>query len=285
MPRYCANVSWLFTDVPFLRRFEAAAAAGFEGAEFLWPSPDQLEGRSVDDLAAAIQASGLEVPAFNFDSGDTSAGWRGLAGVPEGRAALRANIPVVIGLAHRLGTRKLNLLAGNAASPATRAAQLDVLVDGIAEAADAVAPHGMWVMVEPLNAVEFGDYLVNDAATALAIIDRAGRPNVRYQSDIYHVAMAGEDPVAVIRAAAGRIGHVQFADCPGRHEPGTGSLDWTAILAALDETGYDDWIGLEYRPTDPASRDFSFLEPIGGSLRRAAERSGRGAADVDERGE
>ncbi len=268
MPRYCANVSWLFTDLPFLRRFEAAAAAGFEGVEFLWPSPDQLEGRSIDDLAAVIEASGVAVPAFNFDSGDTSAGWRGLGGVPEGRAALRANIPVVIGLATRLGTRKLNLLAGNETSPGSRATQLDVLVEGIREAADAVAPHGLWVMLEPLNAAEFGEYIVNDSATALAILDRVDRPNVRYQSDIYHAAMAGEDPVALIRSAGSRIGHLQFADCPGRHEPGTGSLDWTAILGALGEIGYDDWIGLEYRPTDPSSRDFGFVERLGGTLRR-----------------
>jgi hydroxypyruvate isomerase len=263
MARYDANVSMLFTDLPYLRRFEAAASAGFEAVEFLWPSAEQLEGRSVEQLGALIRSTGLHVPLFNFDAGDLSAGWRGLAGVPEARASFRANLPVAIGLAIELGCRKLNALAGNAASVGTRETQLEVLVEGLAEAAEMAAPAGICVMLEALNPVDFPSYLVLDSATALDVVTRTGRPNVRYQLDVYHAAAGGEDPIAVARAAAGRIGHVQFADFPGRHEPGTGVLDWSAILHALDEAGYDDWIGLEYRPTDGAYRDFRFLEAIG----------------------
>ena len=266
MARYDANLSMLFTDLPFLRRFEAAASAGFDAVEFLWPSPEQLEGWSIQQLGALIRSIGLKVPLFNLDAGDMSAGWRGLAGVPQARARFRANLPVAVGLAGELGCRKLNALAGNAASVETRQTQLDVLVEGLAEAAEMASSAGISVMLEALNPVDFPSYLVLDSATALNVVARTGRANVRYQLDVYHAVMGGEDPIAVARAATGLIGHVQFADYPGRHEPGTGTLDWRAILHALDSAGYDDWIGLEYKPTDPASRDFAFVGAIGGTL-------------------
>lgn len=266
MARYAANLSMLFTDLPFPRRFEAAASAGFEAVEFLWPSDEQLEGRSIPQLGALIRSTGLQVPLFNFDAGDVSAGWRGLAGVPEARARFRANLPVAIGLATELGCRKLNALAGNAASVETRETQLEVLAEGLDEAAEMASSAGISVMLEALNPVDFPNYLVLDSATALNVVARSGRSNVRYQLDVYHAVMGGEDPIAVARAAAGRIGHVQFADYPGRHEPGTGTLDWSAILDALDSAGYDGWIGLEYKPTNPTLRDFGFVEALGGRL-------------------
>jgi hydroxypyruvate isomerase len=266
MARYDANLSMLFTDLPFLRRFEAAASAGFDAVEFLWPSPEQLEGWSIQQLGALIRSIGLKVPLFNLDAGDMSAGWRGLAGVPEARARFRANLPVAIGLATELGCRKLNALAGNAASVGTRETQLEVLVEGLDEAAEMASSAGISVMLEALNPVDFPSYLVLNSATALDVVARTGRSNVRYQLDVYHAVMGREDPVAVVHAAAGHIGHVQFADHPGRHEPGTGTLDWRAILHGLDSAGYDDWIGLEYIPTDPASRDFAFVGAIDGTL-------------------
>ena len=209
------------------------------------------------------------MPLFNFDAGDMSAGWRGLAGVPEARAQFSANLPVAIGLATELGCRKLNALAGNAQSEDTRATQLKVLAEGLAEAAEMASPAEISIMLEALNPVDFPSYLVLDSATVLDVVARAGRPDVQYQFDVYHTVMGNEDPIAVAHAAAGHIGHVQFADYPGRHEPGTGTLDWRTILDALDAAGYDDWIGLEYKPTDPSSRDFAFLAAIGGALPRS----------------
>lgn len=254
----------LFTDVPFLRRFEAAAAVGFEAVEFLWPTRDQLAGRSIEQLVARVSSTGLKVALFNLDAGDMSAGWRGLAGVPEERARFRANLAVAVGLASELGCRKLNALAGNAASVETRETQLDVLVEALIEAAEMAAGVGISIMLEALNPVDFPSYLVLDSATALDVVARTGRPNVRYQFDVYHAKMGAEEPVAVAQVATSRIGHVQFADYPGRHEPGTGILDWNGILQALDSAGYDDWIGLEYVPTNPSSRDFAFLDTIAG---------------------
>ena len=267
MTRYAANLSMMFTDVPFLRRFEQAALAGFEAVEFLWPTREQLEGRPVEDLAGLIRSSGLQVGLFNFDAGDMAAGWRGLAGVPEARDRFRDNLPVAIGLAREVGCRKLNALAGVAASTETRQPQLGALVEGLTEAAEAAGQAGISVMLEALNPVDVPAYLVLDSGTALDVIARTKQPNVKFQFDVYHARMAGEDPVAVIAAAGNAIGHVQFADIPGRHEPGTGTTDWAGVLAALDAAGYADWIGLEYVPTDPRSRDFGFVTDIGGDLR------------------
>ena len=268
MARYAANLSMMFTDVPFLRRFEQAAEAGFEAVEFLWPSREQLEGRPVEDLAGLIRSNGLRVALFNFDAGDMAAGWRGLAGVPEARDRFRDNLPVAIGLAREVGCRKLNALAGVAATTETRQPQLGALVEGLTEAAEAAGQAGISVMLEALNPVDVPAYLVLDSGTALDVIARTKRPNVKFQFDVYHARMAGEDPVAVIAAAGNEIGHVQFADIPGRHEPGTGTTDWAGVLAALDAAGYADWIGLEYVPTDPRSRDFGFVTDIGGDLRQ-----------------
>jgi hydroxypyruvate isomerase len=266
MACYDANISMLFVDLPFLRRFEAAASAGFEAVEFLWPTPDQLDGLTIRQLGELIRRTGLRVPLFNLDAGDLSAGWRGLAGVPDARARFRANLPVAIELATDLGCKKVNALAGNAASSGTREAQLEVLVEGLIEAAEMCSPSGISVMLEALNVIDFPTYLVPDSAMALEVVARTGRSDVAYQFDVYHSAMAGEDPSIAAASAAHRIGHVQFADYPGRHEPGTGTLNWSAILRTLEQSGYDDWIGLEYIPTSPESRDFGFLEAIGGRL-------------------
>lgn len=139
-------------------------------------------------------------------------------------------------------------LAGNAASQQARPSQLGSLVEGLAEAAEIAASAGVSVMLEAVNPNDFPGYLVPNPATALDVVSRTGQRNVRYQLDVYHAVAAGEEVVAVIQTATGNIGHVQFADLPGRREPGTGSLDWSEILRALDVAGYDDWIGIVNRP-------------------------------------
>jgi hydroxypyruvate isomerase len=230
MARYAANLSMLFTDVPFLRRFEAAASAGFEAVEFLWPSEEQLEGWSIPQLGAHIRSTGLQVPLFNFDAGHMSAGWRGLAGVPEARARFRANLPVAIGLATELGCRKLNALAGNAASVETRETQLRVLVEGLDEAAEMASSAGISVMLEALNPVDFPSYLVPDSATALNVVARTSSSNVRYQFDVYHAVIGREDP------CSSRI--IRVATSPAR-APSTGGRSSTRSTRPATTTGSD----------------------------------------------
>jgi hydroxypyruvate isomerase len=272
MPRYAANLSFLFTDLPFLDRFAAAGAAGFRGVEFMWPTATELDGRSVEQFGAQVRASGLAVALFNLAGVDPAAGMHGLAGVPARREAFRACVVEGIELAREIGCRRVNALAGNAMKGERREDQLDCLVENLAWAADEAAGAGVTFCVEALNAVDFPRYLLPGSAAAIDVLRRVGRANVRFQLDTYHLAMAGENPAAVADAHGTLVGHVQFADCPGRHEPGTGSVPFDAVLAALDRIGYDDWIGLEYRPTDPALRDFGFVERLlDGRLERTAQ--------------
>jgi len=266
--RYAANVGFLFTDLPFLARFVAARDAGFEAVEFDWPTEDQLGAMTHQAFAAHVRSTGLAVSLFNLAGFDPLAGLHGMTGVPALRDAFRAHVPVAISLAMTLGCRKIHALAGNAIEGVGRESQLACLVENLTWVADQAAPVGIVITLEALNPVDFPRYLLPNPEAALRVVRSTGRANVRFQLDVYHLAMVGEDPSAVVDAAGPVIGHVQFADCPGRHEPGTGTLRFPDILAALRRNGYDDWIGLEYKPTDVTSRDFSFVErTLGGKLR------------------
>ena len=270
MRQFAANVSILFPTLPYLDRFRAASEAGFRAVESWWPTDPFAEGITADDIVRQAEKYDLETVLLNFAAGDMKAGDRGLAGDPARAAAFRANVPVAIDLARRLGCRKLNALAGNAISDPDRPAQVDVLAQSVAFAADAAAAAGMDVMLEALNPPEAPRYLLPGTDAVLDLIERVGRPNVAFQLDVYHVAMAGEDPIESIRRAGPRIGHVQLADMPGRHEPGTGELPFGAILDALDDAGYRGAIGLEFNPLDPAAPDFGCVARLGGELARPA---------------
>ncbi len=273
--RLVANLSMLFSRTPFLGRFDDAAQAGFDRVEFWWPRSEFAAGLTEDQVVEAVQRAGVRVAMLNFDGGDLPAGDRGLAGDPVRAAEFRANVPRALSLAERLGCAKLNALAGKADSAADGASQRALLRESISFAADASAAMGVTVLVEPLNVHETPGYLLPDVETALELIDDVSRPNVKILFDAYHVARSGDDPVAAVRQAAGRIGHVQIADLPGRHEPGTGELDFAEIFRALDAVGYADDIGLEYAPTNPGSPVFAFRQGLGEVLDEIAARNGR----------
>ncbi len=266
MRRFAANLSILFPTVPYMDRFSTAARAGFDLIETWWPADAFAAGASSDDIVGAAKGLGLETVLLNFPAGDMKAGDRGLAGDPERAGEFREYVPAALELARRLGARKLNALAGNALSDADRPRQLDLLVESVGFAADAAAEAGMEIMLELLNAAETPRYLLQHTSTVLDVIERVGRPNVKMQFDVYHVAMAGEDMFESIRRVGDRIGHVQLADMPGRHEPGTGSLPFPEILDALEAAGYHDVFALEFVPADPAAPDFSSVERLGGTL-------------------
>jgi len=266
MPQFAANVSILFPDVPFVQRFQVARECGFDAVEFRWPSPQALDGLSLAEFAKRVKATGLSVVLINFDAGDLPAGDRGLAGDPEGVDRFRANVPVALELASALGCRKLNALAGNARAGHPREELRELVVESVRFAAESADRHGASVMIEAVNSKDNPRYLLPTTESVLALIHRIGRPNVRYQLDVYHAAMAGEDPLQAITQARGLIGHVQVADVPGRHEPGTGTLPFDAILSALPASGYAGPIALEYVPVNPPARDFSFLRRWTGRL-------------------
>ena len=266
--RFCANVSILFTDAPFLARFARARAVGFTAVEFWWPAGEDL-GR----VEAAIAEAGLEVALFNFDAGEMAKGDRGLTNDPDREARFRENVPVALALAHRLGCPRLNALVGLERAGASRDAQLERARANVAWAADRAAELGIGVTIEAINTVENGPYLLTSTEAAAAFVRAIGRPNVQLQYDVYHMCVMGEDPCLELRRHVGWIAHVQIADFPGRNEPGTGTIPFGAVFTELERQGYRGLVGLEYRPSrGDTEASFGWL-PVaarGGDLAAAA---------------
>jgi hydroxypyruvate isomerase len=247
--KFSANVSILFKEVPFLERFERAARAGFSGVEFWWPA------EPLDEVEAAIAAAGVSVALFNFDAGDMPAGDRGLLSDHDRQHAFRANVPVALELAGRLGCPRLNALVGVERAPGERERQLALAAENVAWAADQAAPQGVEVLIEAVNTFENGPYLLSTTRQAAAFVAAVDRPNVKLQYDAYHMQRMEGNLVATITEHASRIAHIQVADSPGRGEPGTGEINYPFVLDAIEALGYDGWIGLEYNPTTAATED------------------------------
>jgi hydroxypyruvate isomerase len=256
MLRFDVNLSLLFTELPFLDRFAAAAAAGFGAVEFWWPAEVDLQ-----KMTARINDAGLRTVMFNIDAGDMAAGERGLLNDPALLQRFRAHVPIALELAHTLGCRLLHVLVGNLLPGEGRAAQLARIRDNFAWAAEQAAPYGITLLLEPLNALENPLYPFTSSADALSFLDSIGAPNVKLQYDTYHMYRMGEDPATVIPACLDRIGHIQVADVPGRHQPGTGKMPYPAIFAAIARSSYTGYIGLEYNPAGPSAESFNWLPP------------------------
>ena len=252
--RYEVNCSILFTELPLLERPAAVKAAGFDAVEFWWPFPSAAPpDPHVDRFARAIEEAGVQLVGLNVAAGDMPAGDRGLASWPGREQEFRDSVAVAVGLGRRLGTRVFNALYGNRIDGAE--GQDDLAAENLAHAAKEAERIGATVVVEPLSGAD--RYPIRTAAQAVAVLDRVGAPNLGLLADLYHLAVNGEDLDAVIARYADRIAHVQLADAPGRHEPGTGELDLDHLLSALDEAGYTGRTALEYVPTKP---DFAWLE-------------------------
>ncbi len=244
MPRLAANLSMLFADLPFIERFQAAAKAGFTGVEYLHPY-----GERADDIAAELEAHGLTQVLFNFPPGDWEAGDRGIAGLPERSGEFRDGVGLAIEYAATTGCRRLHAMAGLARDGGTPADYLDTYATNIQFAADAAAEHGIDIMVEAINSrVDMPGYIVDTVDKVLSVLDVVDRPNVYVQYDIYHMQIMHGDLARSLDALLPRIGHVQLADNPGRHEPGTGEINYDWLLAYIDAAGYEGWVGCEYRP-------------------------------------
>ena len=250
--RFEPNLSMLFTELPLLERPAAAVAAGFEAAELWWPfeSPEPPSAR-IDELVAAFEAAGIGLVCLNLYGGDFSSGERGLTSVPGAEDRFRANLDPAMELAGRLRCPTVNALYGNRDPASTPARQEGLAIENLALAAAAASRVGARLVVEALNPVEYPRYGINTAADVVDFLGRARAAGVeaRCSFDIYHVVMGGEDPLAFVSQHAERIGHVQVADVPGRHEPGTGSVDLVSILDAIEQSGYAGWVGFEYLPS------------------------------------
>jgi hydroxypyruvate isomerase len=258
MPAYAANCTFLFGELPLLERPRAARSAGFDAVEFWWPFAETVPAdRDVDRFVTAVRDAGVRLAVLNFAAGDTSAGDRGLVSLPARRGEFRESVAVAVGIGEQLGVRAFNALYGNRLDGVSPTEQDELAVENLVAAATAAAAVGAAVLVEPLSAAP--RYPLTTAADVSAVIERVGAANILLLADLYHLTVNGEDVSAVLAGQAGRIGHVQVADAPGRHEPGTGRIDLRAHLAALDETGYAGFVGLEYVPTTTTEESLAWL--------------------------
>src|SRR5215210_403011 len=256
--RFDVNLSILFTELPLLERPAAAKQAGFDAVEFWWPWPVAVPSDAeVDAFVAAVRDAGVQLAGLNFFAGDMPGGDRGLVSWPARSAEFRENIDVTAAVGEQLGCRAFNALYGNRVDGVPAQEQDALAAENLALAARGVRRIGGTVLVEPVSGAP--RYPLLTAADALDAVDRAGEENVALLLDVYHLAVNGDDVEKAIDASAGRIGHVQIADAPGRNEPGTGTLDIDYYLGRLAATGYDGWVGLEYKPSGKSADSFGWL--------------------------
>jgi hydroxypyruvate isomerase len=243
MPKFAANLSFLFQEVDFLARFAAAARCGFKGVEFLFPYDHPPA-----TIAEELRRNGLVQALFNMPPGDWAAGERGLAALPGREREFRDGIAKAIEYARATGCRTLHAMAGLAPDGHERSEMLAVYVDNLRHAADRLAAADLTLVIEPINTRDIPGYFLNTTGEAAAVLERVDRPNLKIQLDLYHVQIMEGDLAHRMRALAGRYAHVQIAGNPGRHEPDVGEIHYPFLFDLFDELGYDGWIGCEYRP-------------------------------------
>jgi hydroxypyruvate isomerase len=257
--RFAPNLSLLWAGLPLAERFARAADAGFDAVELWWPGEEDALA-----LPGLTGRWGLHLALLNFDAGNMPAGDRGLAADPNRTGRLRANVPLALRIARECGCPRLNLLAGLRDDRYQQEQQLRLARDNVAWAADQAAAAGCQVMIEAVNSMENGPYLLTSTAAAARFISEVDRDNVRLQYDAYHMQRMEGDLTTTLDTYWELIGHIQVADVPGRGEPGTGEINYRFLFDHLDGRGYDGWIGLEYRPsTGVPEESFGWLADFG----------------------
>jgi hydroxypyruvate isomerase len=243
MPKFAANLTMLFTERPFLDRFEPAAKAGFKAVEFLFPYAFE-----VGDIKRRLDDHRLQLVLHNLPAGNWEGGERGIACHPDRVGEFREGVEKAIGYAGVLGVRQLNCLAGKAPAGVADDVLRKTLVDNLRYAAAALKKAGLKLLIEPINTFDIPGFYLNRTVQAAGLLDEVGADNAFIQYDIYHAQRMEGELAATIQKYLPRIGHVQLADNPGRNEPGTGEINYPFLFAHLDRLGYDGWIGCEYKP-------------------------------------
>ena len=243
MPKLAANLSMMFNEVDMLSRFRAAAQAGFRGVEYLFPYDFPI-----DAIGEQLDKNNLQQVLFDFPAGDFANGERGNAIFPDRRGDFQDGVGKALEYARALECKRITCLAGIAPEGMPAEVFQDTLTGNLRFAARAAEPFGITVLLEPLNTIDTPGFSVTRTNQALAIIDAVGAPNVKLQYDVYHMQIMEGDLARTIDANRAVIAHFQIADNPGRHEPGTGEINYDFILGQIDRSGYDGWVGCEYRP-------------------------------------
>ena len=259
MPKFAANLSMMFTDSPFLDRFERAAAAGFKAVEFLFPYD-----YTPAEVTAAARQTGLKVVLFNTVPGDWAKGERGLAALPGREEEFRDGVKKALDYATALGCPHIHAMAGLVPDGADRAAMRATYLENLRFAATEAAKASIDVVIEPINTRDIPGFFLNLTEEAAAVIAEVGAPNLKIQFDIYHRQVMQGDLARAIADHLALIGHMQIADNPGRNEPGTGEINYPFLFGEIDRLGFAGWIGCEYRPKGGTEAGLGWFAPFKG---------------------
>ncbi len=243
MPRFAANLSMMFNEVPFLDRFEQARKAGFEAVEFLFPyehEPAELKRR--------LDGNGLTQALFNMPPGDWATGERGLASLPGRTGAFRDGVKQALDYAAVLDCKLIHCMAGIVPPEVSPVTAASLYAANLAWAGEQALAAGVRLAIEPINHRDMPGYFLNTEAQGAAIVEAIGRDRVGLQFDVYHCQITEGDVTRRMETFMPVIAHMQIADVPARHEPGTGEIGWEFVFRRMDELGYRGWVGCEYRP-------------------------------------
>ena len=257
MPKFAANLTMLFNEVPFLERFAAAARAGFEAVEFLFPYPYPAPA-----LADGLETHRLQLVLHNLPAGNWEAGERGIACLPDRVGEFQDGVGLAIEYAKALRVPQLNCLVGIPTAGLDRDRVDTTLVENLRFAAAALKTAGIRLLVEPCNSYDIPGFALSRSKDALALINAVGSDNLYLQYDIYHMQRMEGELAATIAAHLPRIGHIQLADNPGRHEPGTGEINYAFLFALLDRLGYAGYVGCEYKPLATTEEGLNWLDRV-----------------------
>ena len=258
MPRFAANLSMLFTDAPLIDRIDRAAKAGFAAVEVQFPY--ELPAAT---LRERLDANGIPMVLHNLPAGDWAAGDRGIACDPARQAEFRDGIARAIDYAQGLGVRQINCLTGKPGAGVSDADTRATLIGNLRHAAERLAKADLRLLLEPVNILDVPGFWLSSVDKALSVMDEVAAPNLYLQFDIYHAQRSGGEIVGSLTRHFDRIGHIQFADNPGRNEPGTGELNFGFIFGLIDRLGYQGWIGAEYKPATTTEAGLSWLATYG----------------------
>ena len=252
--KFAPNLTWLFKELPFLDRFDAAANAGFNAVEFLFPYEAGIKA-----VKARLDAAGLQVALFNTPPGNVDAGEFGLLATPNRRDAFRRDFEIALDAAQRLNCTRLHVMVGKRVSDVAPQAQLNCALENLVWAAPLAEAVGVTLLIESLNSVDVPDYLLLNPTSGLNLVKQANLPNVKFQFDVYHAQMTQGNLINTITENIARIGHIQIADVPGRCQPGCGEINYPAVFRTLTELDYQGYIGLEYKPIGTTLESLAWL--------------------------
>ena len=257
MPKFAANLTMLFNEVPFMERFAAARAAGFTAVEYLFPYAYDKQ-----ELAQALRANGLQQVLHNLPAGNWDAGDRGIACHPDRITEFREGLQHAVEYATALGCPQVNCLAGKVPDGVSQAAAQACFIANLRHAAAELKAAGIRLLIEPINYYDIPGFFLNRTAQALEILDMVGSDNLLVQYDIYHAQRMEGELAATAQKYLARIGHIQLADNPGRNEPGTGEINYRFLFRHLDAIGYQGWIGCEYKPATTTTAGLGWLQQL-----------------------